>query len=112
MICTRCQGTGFLNIEQVPEVVVDAGPEAIQEWIDARDFSRQGASHLSMMGGVCLCYIKAPCAFCEGWHDVEVCDCCGTGEDWYGVPGHHYGLDDPAGANGPYAYNGGLCECH
>jgi hypothetical protein len=45
-------------------------------------------------------------------HDVSVCDCCGDGEDWYGVPGEHYNNEDLPGHNGPYAYNGGLCECH
>jgi hypothetical protein len=45
-------------------------------------------------------------------HDVSVCDCCGDGENWYGVPGEHYNSDDPAGQNGPYAGNGGLCRCH
>lgn len=112
MTCTRCQSSGFLNIEQVPKVVVAAGYEEVLNWIDERDFSRQGVSDLSMLGGVCLCYIKAPCAFCEGHHDVKVCDCCGDGSEWYGVPGEHYGADDPIGENGPYRYNGGLCECH
>lgn len=112
MTCTRCQSSGFLNIEQVPTIVVKQGHEAIQEWIDARDFSRQGASHLSMLGGVCLCYIKAPCAFCELQHDVQICDCCSDGSEWHGTPGEHYGPDDPVGATGPYSYNGGLCECH
>ena len=45
-------------------------------------------------------------------HDVSVCDCCGNGEEWYGVPGEHYNTEDPAGRDGPYAYNGGLCECN
>ena len=44
--------------------------------------------------------------------DAQVCDCCGNGEEWYGEPGEHYNSYDPAGHNGPYAYNGGLCECH
>lgn len=45
--------------------------------------------------------------------DVTVCDCCGDGaHGWYGEPGsHHEGGDDP-GPLGPYAYNGGLPECH
>jgi hypothetical protein len=46
------------------------------------------------------------------WEDFQVCDCCGNGEDWYGEPGEHYSSLDPIGRNGPYAYNGGLCECH
>jgi hypothetical protein len=45
-------------------------------------------------------------------HDVHVCDCCGDGKSWYGVPGEHYNANDPPGPYGPYAYNGGLCECH
>lgn len=43
--------------------------------------------------------------------------CCGTGDidqedPWYGAPGEHYGPHDPMGKDGPYAYNGGVCECH
>ncbi len=83
--CTRCSG-GFLNLDQivdVPGVVYPADIESILKWID---------EHVD--------------------HDVSVCDCCGDGEDWYGEPGEHYGTDDPPGQDGPYAYNGGLCECH
>lgn len=86
--CTRCEGTGFLNIHQMPEKVVDEiyvnGVEIGLKWIEENDN-----------------------------HDVSVCDCCGDGEtEWYGVPGEHYNSEDPMGQNGPYAYNGGLCECH
>ena len=87
--CTRCDVTGFLNVDQVPEDVLEKAEssgyfhEDILEWINAN----------------------------EG-HDVQACDCCGNGEDWYGEPGWHYGADDPVGDYGPYAYNGGLCECH
>ena len=45
-------------------------------------------------------------------HDVQVCDCCGDGEEWYGTPGEHYNSEDPIGKHGPYASNGGLCRCH
>ena len=45
-------------------------------------------------------------------HDVQVCDCCGDGEDWHGEIGEHYSDHDPQGDGGPYEYNGGLCECH
>ena len=84
MICTRCQGTGFLNIHQVPEEInMDLSRVPILEWIRTT----------------------------EG-HDVAVCDCCGNGDDWFGEPGEHYTTDDPPGPAGPYAYNGGLCECH
>jgi hypothetical protein len=86
--CTRCQGTGFLNIEQVPDELMRSFDEngdhdPIKAWIEEHDN-----------------------------HDVSVCDCCGNGEYWYGVPGEHYNADDLPGNSGPYAYNGGLCECH
>ncbi len=85
MNCTRCQGTGFLNIEQVPQEIQGKSPDEILAWV-------------------------------KGWNepnDISVCDCCGDGEGaWYGVPGEHYSADDPRGSEGPYAYNGGLCECH
>jgi hypothetical protein len=44
--------------------------------------------------------------------DVQVCDCCGDGEKWHGIAGEHYHAEDPRGAHGPYAYNGGFCECN
>ena len=85
--CTRCQGTGFLNIEQVDEKTCalsdEKGHEVILEWIKDNEN-----------------------------HDVQVCDCCGDGEDWYGEIGCHYMGGDIIGEAGPYAYNGGLCECH
>jgi hypothetical protein len=82
--CTRCAGTGFLNIEQVPAHVQDHGTDQILIWI-------KNASPM---------------------HDVQVCDCCGDGEYWHGEAGVHYTAQDPRGKYGPYAYNGGLCECH
>jgi hypothetical protein len=84
MVCTRCNGSGFLNAERIPTDVWKCGVEAILSW---------------------LAEATEP-------HDVMVCDCCGNAEQWYGEPGEHYGPDDPAGNNGPYSYNGGLCECH
>lgn len=45
-------------------------------------------------------------------HDIQVCDCCGDGDSWYDIPGEHYNAEDPIGHRGPYAYNGGRCECH
>ena len=83
MNCTRCDGTGFLNIFQVPNDVFDKGTESVLEWIKNNEN-----------------------------HDVTICDCCGNGEEWYGEPGEHYGSNDPIGNDGPYGYNGGLCECH
>lgn len=88
-VCTRCGGSGFLNIEQVIkddwELVALSlpGDASILKWIKTHDN-----------------------------HDVQVCDCCGDGIEWHGVPGEHYNEDDPPGPWGPYAYNGGLCECH
>jgi len=82
-ICTRCQGEGFINIEQIPESECSEDTEVILLWIAANDN-----------------------------HDVQVCDCCGDGEDWYGEKGCHYVGGDYQGPQGPYAYNGGLCECH
>ena len=45
-------------------------------------------------------------------HNVQICDCCGNGEVWYGEPGEHFQDGDHGGPNGPYAYNGGLPECY
>ena len=80
--CTRCESSGFLNIDQCP---IDAyeDRQGVLEWIATNED-----------------------------HDVQVCDCCGDSYEWYGVPGEHYNSDDPAGPCGPYAYNGGLCECN
>ena len=111
--CTRCQSSGFLNIEQVPEDLCDRGTEAIEDWLER-------TRHLSNVMDECQpceCRIckddrKEPVPDDELHHDVEVCDCCGDGESWHGEPGEHYGPDDPPGNDGPYGYNGGLCECH
>ena len=87
--CTRCQNTGFLNIEQFTEATgkdffdLEQPHETVLKWIAKNDH-----------------------------HDVQICDCCGDGEGWHGVPGEHYNHEDPRGAFGPYVYNGGLCECN
>jgi hypothetical protein len=86
--CTRCNGTGFLNIDQVPD--------AIRKTFDA-----------SGQHSVVLAWVEA-----NENHDVSICDCCGNGDVWYGEPGEHYNANDPRGQYGPYAYNGGLCECN
>jgi hypothetical protein len=78
--CTRCAGTGFINL---PDELFEQGIESVKKWI---------AEHPDT--------------------DASICDCCGNGEDWYGEPGQHYTSQDPIGKNGPYAYNGGLCECN
>ena len=79
LTCTRCDGTGFLNIPD--EGIDEMDPDEVRIWIINHDT------------------------------DISLCDCCGDGDEWYGYPGEHYNQDDPPGRNGPYAYNGGLCEC-
>lgn len=85
LTCTRCEGTGFLNLHQIADSIPvdEMDHEQILKWLE---------THTD--------------------NDVQVCDCCGDGETWYGYPGEHYNNEDPAGPGGPYAYNGGLCECH
>lgn len=83
MTCTRCGGTGVINLHGVPEVEVMRGLEATLAWINCNDVT-----------------------------DASVCDCCGDGEAWFGEPGQHYTKLDPRGKDGPYGYNGGLAECH
>jgi hypothetical protein len=83
--CTRCQGTGFLNIHQLPEEVRQLPAVDIWLWLSHPD---RGAGH-----------------------DCTVCDCCGDGADWYGEPGRHYSKADPQGFAG-LPSNGGLCQCH
>jgi hypothetical protein len=86
MGCNVCQGTGFVNFpDDIDFSKMDN--DEILEWI----FKNED----------------------ETYSDFKVCNCCGNGEDnWYGEPGQHYSSLDPIGKNGPYAYNGGLCECH
>ena len=89
MICTRCEGTGFINLHQLPESILEqfddnGDPEWLANWLKENDQE----------------------------YDTQVCDCCGDGEGWYGTPGEHYNSDEPPGKNGPYGYNGGLCKCH
>ncbi len=88
MICTRCEGTGFIDLEQLPESVPEQFDEQNPDWL---------LNWLIKNGGEC---------------DTAVCDCCGDGEGWYGIPGEHYNSDDPPGEKGPYRYNGGSCGCH
>lgn len=103
--CTRCDGTGFLNADQIPSDVFDEGTEVIVDWIAEMNINRSRYP--------CYCHVVAPCSSCVDYrHDVEICDCCGDGKGWYGTPGEHYTRDDPPGPKGPYANNGGLCQCH
>lgn len=85
MTCTVCKGTGFVNLYQIPEVELDLIDDGdvikdTLEWIDKNDN-----------------------------HEVQVCYCCGDGEDWYGKIGCHYHGEENEAV---YDYNGGLCECH
>ena len=86
--CNHCEGTGFLNIHQVDS-------ETLAKYISKEKIS------------VILVWMMT-----NSNHDVQVCNCCGDGLQWYGEPGEHYRWEDPPGDQGPYAYNGGLCECH
>lgn len=90
MNCTRCDGMGFLNIDQLPPEVLEQG-------------SREAEAGDPSCPAILL-WISAN----EG-HDVQVCDCCGDGEDWHGEPGEHD--ESSYGAGGPYGYNGGVPEC-
>lgn len=91
MICTRCSGEGFLNAPP---------PETMPA--EARKLLEDG-EHAALVVWMGLH---------GGLGDMQVCDCCGDGAaSWHGEPGRHYGEDDPPGARGPYAYNGGAAEC-
>jgi hypothetical protein len=86
--CTRCEGTGFLNLHQIADELAqftcaELTFQFVQKFIE---------DHPD--------------------HDVTICDCCGDEGGWYGEPGQHYNDADPSGLGGPYEYNGGLCECN
>ena len=95
--CTRCDGTGFLNIEQVSDHVLrefqaTGNHELILSWIVRRNLQRGDQG--------CYCAAtRAPCGWCENAHDVAICDCCGNGETWHGVPGEH-DWDNPEDTKG------------
>lgn len=100
MICNPCEGTGFKNVDQFPRDM-DTHEKRVA-WLLDRNSEIERS-------GDCSCHVNPPCPRCELIHDIEICDCCGDGEGWYGVPGEHYGPDDPRGPRGPY---GGLAKCH
>lgn len=85
--CTRCECSGFLNLHQVPDEIVAAAE------VDGR------------LHNVIQCWMRE-----NDNHDVQVCDCCGNGDEWHGEPGEHD--ENTYGKSGPYAYNGGLPECY
>jgi len=86
MFCNSCQSTGFLNVDQAG-VADPHDHAAVLDWID-----EQAAKRVTLDG--CSCHVCAPCSYCLVLHDVQVCDCCGNGEDWYGEPGYHYTQPD------------------
>lgn len=104
--CNHCQGSGFLNLDQVPPEISINGWETILQWLTDRN------SELAACGDCSCEFARSPCPRCELAHDVVICDCCGDGDGWYGEAGQHYGADDPLGPDGPYASNGGLCGCN
>ena len=90
MVCTRCNGTGFLNLHQVPDSVLD------QFYVGDGNLNHQ----------VIIDWMtKNP-----NGNDVSICNCCGNTEQWFGTAGEHNERD--FGLSGPYFYNGGLPECY
>lgn len=85
MRCNTCQGTGFLNLDQVDPSIV-----AI--------FDQTGEHR------IILDWMKEE----TQPHDVKVCDCCGNGDNWYNVPGEHFTGEDKS----VYAYNNFVPECN
>jgi hypothetical protein len=88
MTCTRCEGTGFLNLHLIPDDIL----KRFDESGDIKTISDWMAIYTNS--------------------DVSICDCCGDGHKWYGTPGEHFTGGDYRGPNGSYAYNGGLPECN
>lgn len=103
MICTRCQGTGFLNIEQLPDELQNGLEESAFKYL-SQDIKYKVVKSDSWHGMVLEWIIN------NEDHDVQVCDCCGDGDDWYGIAGEHDESD--FGRNGCYSYSGGLPECY
>ena len=91
IICNHCQGQGFVNIHLLPDKIIQM-------------FEDDPEGHEHLLEYLNCSPVKYP--------DVAPCTCCGDGNSWYGIPGEHYNDEDPRGDDGPYAYNGGLCECH
>ena len=60
--CTRCQGTGFINIPTDDLDFETDDIELLKKFIESKK---------------------------EEYPDFSVCDCCGNGENWYGEPGQH-----------------------
>lgn len=81
MVCTRCQGTGFLNVHQLPSGLYDAMIPYQEPYLH---------SHLSLLL-VDPDWRDAVLKWMENHSDtdVQVCDCCGNGGTWWGEPGQH-----------------------
>lgn len=84
MHCTRCEGTGFLNLFQLEDI--QGGPD-INDFDSILKWLQNESNHD---------------------HDVTPCDCCGDGTGWYGQPGEHFCGE----SMDCYQYNGGLPECN
>ena len=103
LICTRCEGTGFINTHQLPDELTGGTVEDTFKYLNADikyKVIKDDDWHVMVKK-----WIEE-----ESDHDVQVCDCCGNGEDWHGVAGEHDHND--YGKDGPYAYNGGRPECY
>ena len=88
MKCTRCDGTGFLNLDQLGDVGLAEAQASgdfhgyILNWIEEQDRQQKRLEG-------CTCFSMPPCSYCLLAHDVQVCDCCGDGENWHDLPGEH-----------------------
>lgn len=70
--CTKCSGSGFLNLDQIPEADVEI-IETLYFLDTLRNYKQWIVDHKG--------------------HDVQVCDCCGDGTDWQGTAGEHHNDD-------------------
>lgn len=88
MNCTRCDGSGFLNLDQIPD--------AEMQQIDAMADDTMDRA-MAILGWMYL--QKTP-------NDVCICDCCGDddGENWHFEPGVHAEFLK-------YPTNGGVPPC-
>ena len=104
--CTRCEGSGFLNVDQIGDV--------FQSLVDTADNAHE-VVRLWAVGDLSLqpdppAGLRELVAIDPASTDVQVCDCCGDGDRWHGdEPGRHdY---EQKGQRGPYAANGGMWRC-
>lgn len=64
--CTRCESTGFINMHQLPDDI-------------AMLFDNSKDPHDYLLKWL----------YANLDNDIQVCDCCGDGENWYCEPGEH-----------------------